>query len=82
VIAVAGREVEDLPFKRGLIIVGALGLLEAILVALFESRGRGDYAAAVLLERICSAVLAAVSPWLLMTCRVSSLCDALVLHPF
>jgi len=48
IVAVAGREVEDLPFKRGLIFVGALGLLEAILVALFESRGRADYAGAVL----------------------------------
>src|SRR5689334_19504656 len=48
VVAVAGREVEDLPFKLGLIIVGALGLVEAILVAVCESRGRADYAAAVL----------------------------------
>lgn len=48
VVAVAGREVEHLPFKRGLIIVSALGLLEAILVVLFESRGRADYAGAVL----------------------------------
>jgi DNA-binding winged helix-turn-helix (wHTH) protein len=48
VVAVAGREVEDLSFKRGLILVGALGVLEAILVALFESRGRADYAGAVL----------------------------------
>jgi DNA-binding winged helix-turn-helix (wHTH) protein len=48
VVAIAGREVEDLPLKRGLILVGALGLLEAILVALFESRGRADYAGAVL----------------------------------
>jgi len=48
VVAVAGREVEDLSFKRGLIIVGGLGLLEALLVALFESRGNADYAGAVL----------------------------------
>ncbi|HEX6647921.1 MAG TPA: winged helix-turn-helix domain-containing protein, partial [Pyrinomonadaceae bacterium] len=48
VIAVAGREVEALPFKRGLILVGGFGVLEAILVAVFESRGRADYAAAVL----------------------------------
>src|SRR5215510_4144707 len=48
IIAVAGREVEALPFKRGLILVGALGILEAIMVALFESRGRADYAGAVL----------------------------------
>ncbi|HEX6717173.1 MAG TPA: helix-turn-helix domain-containing protein [Pyrinomonadaceae bacterium] len=48
VVAVAGREVEDLPFKRGLIVVGAFGLLEAILVVLFESRGHADYAGAVL----------------------------------
>jgi hypothetical protein len=48
VVAVAGREVETLPFKRGLIVVGGLTLLEAILVALFESRGRADYAGAVL----------------------------------
>jgi len=48
VVAIAGREVEDLPLKRGLILVGALGLLEGILVALLESRGRADYAGAVL----------------------------------
>jgi len=48
VIAVEGREVEALPFKRGLILVGGLVLLEAILVAVFESRGRADYAGAVL----------------------------------
>ena len=48
VIAVAGRDVEALPFKRGLMLVAGLGLLEAILVAVFESRGRADYAAAVL----------------------------------
>jgi DNA-binding winged helix-turn-helix (wHTH) protein len=48
IIRVAGREIENLPFKRGLILVAALGLLEAILVALFDSRGRADYAGAVL----------------------------------
>jgi len=48
VVARSGREVEELPFKRGLILVGALGALEAILVAVFESRGRADYAGAVL----------------------------------
>ncbi len=48
VVAVAGREVEALPFKRGLILAGGLGVLEAILVAVFESRGRADYAGAVL----------------------------------
>jgi DNA-binding winged helix-turn-helix (wHTH) protein len=48
VVAVHGRDVEALPFKRGLLLVAALGLLEAILIALFESRGRADYAAAVL----------------------------------
>jgi DNA-binding winged helix-turn-helix (wHTH) protein len=48
VIAVAGREVEALPFKRGLMLVAALGLLEAILVAVFESRGHADYAGTVL----------------------------------
>ena len=48
IIRVAGREVEDLPFKRGLILVAGLGLLEAVLVALFDSRGRADYAGAVL----------------------------------
>jgi DNA-binding winged helix-turn-helix (wHTH) protein len=48
VVAVAGREVEDLPFRRGLILVAGLGLLEAILVALFDNRGHADYAGAVL----------------------------------
>jgi hypothetical protein len=48
IIRVAGREVEDLPFKRGLFLVAGLGLLEAILVAVFDSRGQADYAGAVL----------------------------------
>jgi hypothetical protein len=48
IIRVAGREVEDLPFKRGLFLVAGLGLLEAILVAVFDSRGQTDYAGAVL----------------------------------
>ena len=48
VVAVEGREVEDLPFKRGLVVVAGLGLLEAMMVALFENRGHADYAGAVL----------------------------------
>jgi DNA-binding winged helix-turn-helix (wHTH) protein len=48
VISVAGREVEGLPFKRGLILVVGLGLVEAILVALFDNRGHADYAGAAL----------------------------------
>jgi hypothetical protein len=48
VVAVAGREVEHLPFKRGLLLVAGIGLLEALLVAVFESRGNADYAGAVL----------------------------------
>jgi DNA-binding winged helix-turn-helix (wHTH) protein len=48
IVAVAGREVEDLPFKRGIILIAGVGLLEGILVALFENRGHADYAGAVL----------------------------------
>src|ERR1043165_3922376 len=48
VISVAGREVEDLPWKRGLIAVAALSVVEAILVAVFDNRGQVDYAEAVL----------------------------------
>ena len=48
IIPVAGREVEALPWKRGLIIVAGLTLLEAILVAVFDNRRQTDYAGAVL----------------------------------
>jgi DNA-binding winged helix-turn-helix (wHTH) protein len=48
VVAVAGREVEDLPFKRGLIVVVALALLEAIPVAVFDNQRHADYAGAIL----------------------------------
>lgn len=48
IIPVAGREVEHLPWKRGLIVVVGLTLLEAILVASFDRQGHADYAGAVL----------------------------------
>ena len=48
VIQVAGREVENIPLLRGLILVGGFGLLEATLVVYLESVGRADYAARVL----------------------------------
>ena len=48
IISVAGHEVEALPFKRGLLIVAGLGLLEAVLVGLFDNRGHAEYAGAVL----------------------------------
>jgi DNA-binding winged helix-turn-helix (wHTH) protein len=48
VIRVAGRVVDDLPLGRGLILVGALGLLEAALVVCFQLAGHPDYAAEVL----------------------------------
>jgi len=70
VVAVAGREVEALPFKLGLILVGALGVIEAIMVALFESRGRADYAAAVL---FAADVLSGVGGGIAMALFVSRL---------
>ena len=48
IVSVAGHAVEALPFKRGLIIVAGLAVLEALLVALFDNRGQADYAGAVL----------------------------------
>lgn len=48
VIRVLGRDVDDLPLGRGLILVGALGLLEAALVVCFQLAGHPDYAAMVL----------------------------------
>jgi DNA-binding winged helix-turn-helix (wHTH) protein len=47
-IRIAGRDVEDLPLKRGLFLVGAFGLLEAALVVYFENFGHADYARFVL----------------------------------
>jgi hypothetical protein len=48
VTRIAGRDVDDLPLGRGLLVVGLFGLLEAALVVYFEKSGRADYAAAVL----------------------------------
>jgi DNA-binding winged helix-turn-helix (wHTH) protein len=48
VIRVAGRDVDDLPLGRGLVLVGALGVLEAGLVVSFQLAGHPDYAAVVL----------------------------------
>jgi len=48
VVRVAGREVDNLPLGRGLILLGLFGLLEAALVIYFEKFGHADYAAAVL----------------------------------
>jgi len=48
VIEVAGREVENIPLARGLILVGGFGLLEASLVVYLEKFGHADYVAVVL----------------------------------
>ena len=48
VIQVAGREVEKVPLKRGLILVGGLGLLEVVLVGYFQRFGRADYGGVIL----------------------------------
>lgn len=48
VMRVAGRDIDDLPLMRGLILVGVLGLLEAALVVSFQLRGHPDFAAMVL----------------------------------
>jgi DNA-binding winged helix-turn-helix (wHTH) protein len=48
IVRVAGRDIEDLPLITGLSLVGAYGLLEAILVVICERSGHSDYAAVVL----------------------------------
>ena len=48
VVRVAGRDVDDLPLGRGLVLVAALGLIEAGLVVSFRLAGHPDYAAMVL----------------------------------
>ena len=48
VIRVAGRDVDDLPLGRGLLLAGGLGVLEAALVVSFQVSGHPDYAALVL----------------------------------
>jgi hypothetical protein len=48
IVRVAGRDIEDLPLVSGLCVVGALGLLEAVLVVACEKFGHSDYAALVL----------------------------------
>ena len=48
VIQVAGREVENIPLVRGLILVGAFGILEAALVMYLETFGHADYVSVVL----------------------------------
>jgi hypothetical protein len=45
---VAGRDVEDVPLKPGLLVVGGIGVLEAMLVALSGHFGLPDYARDVL----------------------------------
>ena len=48
VTRVADRDIEDVPLKPGLLLVGGMGLLEAILVALSGHFGIRDYARDVL----------------------------------
>jgi len=48
VIQLAGREVENIPLARGLILVGGFALLEASLVVYLEKFGHADYVAVVL----------------------------------
>ncbi len=48
VMRVAGRDIDDLPLGRGLILVAALGVLEAGLIISFQMAGHPDYAAEVL----------------------------------
>ncbi len=48
VIGVADHEVEDVPLKPGLLLVGGVGLLEAILIALSGHFGLPNYARGVL----------------------------------
>ena len=48
VVRVAGRDVDNLPLGRGLILAGMFGLLEAALVIYFAKAGHADYAGAVL----------------------------------
>jgi DNA-binding winged helix-turn-helix (wHTH) protein len=48
VVHVAGREVENVPLARGLILVAGFGLLEAALVVYLEKFGHAAYTAVVL----------------------------------
>jgi len=48
VIQVAGREVENIPLARGLILVGGFGILEVALVMYLEKFGHADYVSVVL----------------------------------
>jgi DNA-binding winged helix-turn-helix (wHTH) protein len=48
VIGAEGREVQNIPLARGLILIGGFALLEAALVVLLEKFGHADYIAVVL----------------------------------
>lgn len=48
VTRIADRDIEDVPLKPGLLLVGGIGLLEAIFVALSGHFGLGDYSRDVL----------------------------------
>ena len=48
VISVSNRDIEDVPLRFGLFLVGGVGLLEALLVAIFGWVGSPDYARHVL----------------------------------
>ena len=48
VIGVEGREVQNIPLARGLILIGGFALLEAALVVSLEKFGHADYIAVVL----------------------------------
>jgi len=48
VVGVEGREVQNIPLARGLILIGGFALLEAALVVSLEKFGHADYIAVVL----------------------------------
>jgi len=48
IVRIAGRDIGDLPLVTGLSVVGAYGLLTAILVVICDKSGHSDYAAVAL----------------------------------
>jgi hypothetical protein len=82
VIGVADREVEDVPLKSGLLLVGGVGLLEAILVALCGHFGFPNYARGVLFAAdLLSGVVGGIAMALCISRLDSRLLDTSRLLP-
>jgi len=77
IIRVAGADVEDLPLKRGLYLVGGFGLLEATLVALFGIYGQHNYAGYLLFGAdLLSGIIGGIAMALCVSRLDSRLLDA------